>query len=215
MANSETGDGQAAGAGRGRSGSRSRRLLGTNAGDNGSGDDSTETLKESVEELQAQFRQVQQQLQEVLQLQRQATPSVSPAPLATGGQPGNGEAGAGPAADPNPPPKVTLAPSAVSSADASIADTDEAGSWVGSEVGGDAIDEILVAVGQPDPKCKHDPQCDGLSENWRGLLKEGPSDQSIPLRCGNGLTHLIRPAGEALRLIERLIPATEEPDAQA
>ena len=109
MANSETGDGQAAGAGRGRSGSRSRRLLGTNAGDNGSGDDSTETLKESVEELQAQFRQVQQQLQEVLQLQRQATPSVSPAPLATGGQPGNGEAGAGPAADPNPPPKVTQA----------------------------------------------------------------------------------------------------------
>ena len=61
MANSETGDGQAAGAGRGRSGSRSRRLLGTNAGDNGSGDsysdDSTETLKESVEELQAQFLQ--------------------------------------------------------------------------------------------------------------------------------------------------------------
>ena len=57
MANSETGDGQAAGAGRGRSGSRSRRLLGTNAEDNGSGDDSTETLKESVEELQAQFLQ--------------------------------------------------------------------------------------------------------------------------------------------------------------
>ena len=47
---------------------------------------------------------------------------------------------------------------------------------------------------------KHDPQCDGLSENWRGLLKEGPSDQSIPLRCSNGITHLIRPAGEALRL---------------
>ena len=214
MANSETGDGQAAGGGRGRSASRSRRLVEPNAANNG--EDSTEALKESVAELQTQFRQVQQQLQAVTEvLQRQALPPASPASPATEGQTGDGEAGAGPATEPNPSSKVTLAPPAASSADASIADTDEAASWIGSEAAGDDIDGILVAVGQPDPRRKHDPQCDGLSENWRELLKEGPSDQSIPLRCGNGLTHLIRPAGEALRLIERLLPATEEPEAQA
>ena len=159
---------------------------------------------------------MQQQLQAVTEvLQRQALPPASPASPATEGQTGDGEAGAGPATEPNPSSKVTLVPPAASSADASIADTDEAVSWSGSEAAGDDIDGILVAVGQPDPRRKHDPQCDGLSENWRELLKEGPSDQSIPLRCGNGLTHLIRPAGEALRLIERLLPATEEPEAQA
>ena len=199
---------------RGRSASRSRRLVEPNAANNG--EDSTEALKESVAELQTQFRQVQQQLQAVTEvLQRQALPPASPASPATEGQTGDGEAGAGPATEPNPSSKVTLAPPAASSADASIADTDEAVSWSGSEAAGDDIDGILVAVGQPDPRRKHDPQCDGLSENWRELLKEGPSDQSIPLRCGNGLTHLIRPAGEALRLIERLLPATEEPEAQA
>ena len=199
---------------RGRSASRSRRLVEPNAANNG--EDSTEALKESVAELQTQFRQVQQQLQAVTEvLQRQALPPASPASPATEGQTGDGEAGAGPATEPNPSSKVTLVPPAASSADASIADTDEAVSWSGSEAAGDDIDGILVAVGQPDPRRKHDPQCDGLSENWRELLKEGPSDQSIPLRCGNGLTHLIRPAGEALRLIERLLPATEEPEAQA
>ena len=215
MANSETGDGQAAGGRRGRSQSlQSRRLVEPNAANNG--EDSTEALKESVAELQTQFRQVQQQLQAVTEvLQRQALPPASPASPATEGQTGDGEAGAGPATEPNPSSKVTLVPPAASSADASIADTDEAVSWSGSEAAGDDIDGILVAVGQPDPRRKHDPQCDGLSENWRELLKEGPSDQSIPLRCGNGLTHLIRPAGEALRLIERLLPATEEPEAQA
>ena len=81
MANSETGDGQAAGGGRGRSRSKSRPLVEPNAADKGAGDDSTETLKESVEELRAQFLQVQQALQEVLK--QQATPSVSPAPPAT------------------------------------------------------------------------------------------------------------------------------------
>ena len=216
MANSETGDGQAAG-GRGtRSQSKSRQPVEPDADG-----DSTETLKESVAELrtqfqvqQTQFLQVQQQLQAVTEaLQRQAQPPAPPAAPATEGQTGDGEAGVTPVPDPNPSSKVTLAPRAASSADASFADTDEAASWCGSEAAGDDIDGILVAVGQPDPRRKHDPQCDGLSENWRELLKEGPSD--IPLRCGNGLTHLIRPAGEALRLIERLIPATEEPEAQA
>lgn len=52
MANSETGDGQAAG-GRGtRSQSKSRQPVEPDADG-----DSTETLKESVEELQAQFLQ--------------------------------------------------------------------------------------------------------------------------------------------------------------
>ena len=211
MANSETGDGQAAG-GRGtRSQSKSRQPVEPDADG-----DSTETLKESVAELQTQFLQVQQQLQAVTEaLQRQAPPPAPPAPPATEGQTGDGEAGVTLAPrDPNPSSKATLEPRAASSADASFADTDEAASWSGSEAAvGDDIDGILVAVGQPDPRRKHDPQCDGLSENWRELLKEGPSD--IPLRCGNGLTHLIRPAGEALRLIERLIPATEEPEAQA
>ena len=218
MANSETGDGQAAG-GRGtRSQSKSRQPVEPDADG-----DSTETLKESVAELrtqfqvqQSQFLQVQQQLQAVTEaLQRQAPPPAPPAPPATEGQTGDGEAGVTLAPDPNPSSKVTLAPRAASSADASFADTDEAASWCGSEAAGDDIDGILVAVGQPDPRRKHDTQCDGLSENWRELLKEGPSDPSIPLRCGNGLSHVIRPAGEALRVIERLLPAIEEPDVQA
>ena len=216
MANSETGDGQAAGGGRGRSRSKTRPTVDPNAADKGADGDSTETLKKSVAELQTQFLQVQQQLQAVTEaLQRQAQPPAPPAAPATEGQTGDGEAGVTPAPDPNPSSKVTLAPRAASSADASFADTDEAASWCGSEAAGDDIDGILVAVGQPDPRRKHDTQCDGLSENWRELLKEGPSDQSIPLRCGNGLSHVIRPAGEALRVIERLLPATEEPDVQA
>ena len=177
MANSETGDGQAAGGGRSRSRSKTRPTVDPNAADKGADGDSTETLKKSVAELQTQFLQVQQQLQAVTEaLQRQAQPPAPPAPPSTEGQTGDGKDGVTPAPEPDQSSKVT-------------------------------------AVGQPDPRRKHDPQCDGLSENWRELLKEGPSD--IPLRCGNGLTHLIRPAGEALRLIERLIPATEEPDAQA
>ena len=54
MANSETGDGQAAGGGRGRSRSKSRPLVGPNAADKGAGGDSTETLKESVINLRNQ-----------------------------------------------------------------------------------------------------------------------------------------------------------------
>ena len=214
MANSETGDGQAAGGRRNRSASKTRPPVEPNAADEGAGGDSTETLKKSVAELQTQFLQVQQQLQAVTEaLQRQAQPPAPPAPPSTDGQTGDGEDGARPAAEPIPPPKVTPAPVAASSADASIADTDEVASWSGSEAAvGDDIDGILVAVGQPDPRRKHDPQCDGLSENWRELLKEGPSET---LRCGNGLTHLIRPAGEALRLLEKLLPATAEPEAQA
>ena len=227
MANSETGDGQAAGGGRSRSRSKTRPTVDPNAADKGADGDSTETLKKSVAELQTQFLQVQQQqqtqflqVQQQLQavteaLQRQAQTPAPPAPPATEGQTGDGEAGVTPAPDPNPSSKVTLAPRAASSADASFADTDEAASWCGSEAAGDDIDGILVAVGQPDPKRKHDTQCNGLSENWYELLKEGPSDQSIPLRCGNGLSQVIRPAGEALRVIERLLPATEEPEVQA
>ena len=106
-------------------------------------------------------------------------------------------------------------PSAEYSADASFADTDDAASRAGSEAAGDDIDDILEAVGQPDPKRKHDLQCDGLSETWRELPKGGLCDQSLPLRCGNGIVHLIRASGEALRLIEHLLPAVAEPDAGA
>ena len=83
-------------------------------------------------------------------LLRQAQTPAPPAPPAAEGQTGDGEAGVTPAPDPNPSSKVTLAPRAASSADASFADTDEAASWCGSEAAGDDIDGILVAVGKPD-----------------------------------------------------------------
>ena len=60
MANSETGDGQAAGGGRSRSRSKTRPTVDPNAADKGADGDSTETLKKSVAELQTQFLQVQQ-----------------------------------------------------------------------------------------------------------------------------------------------------------
>ena len=213
MANTETGDGPAAGGRSSRSTSKSRLPVDPSAAE-GAGGDSTETLKKSVTELQTQFLQVQQQLQAVTEaLQQRALPPAPPAPPSGVGQTGDGEDGARPAAEPIPPPKVTSAPVAASSADASIADTDEAASWGGSEAAvGDDIDGILVAVGQPDPRRQHEPQCNGLSENWRELLKEAPAET---LRCVNGITHLIRPTGEALRLLEKLLPVTEEPEVQA
>ena len=71
MANSETGDGQAAGGGRNRSRSKTRPTVDPNAADKGADGDSTETLKKSVAELQTQFLQVAELQTQFLQVQQQ------------------------------------------------------------------------------------------------------------------------------------------------